>query len=378
MVTNSLHTWRLSLVCLVALGGLSAGCVTPPAWRLAQLEQSSVPRELEKASLPAYIVEPPDILQIQAVSTLRAASTPLYAGDRLQIRLKNGLPIDVGVDAEANPLQYNAEAQLEIGFKLLDGVFLVGSDGNLDLGPAYGKVSVVNRTIDDAKQAILQHLQQNVQLKAPELQVTLADVELPQPVAGEHLVRPDGRVSLGIYGEVLVAGMTLKEVELAVRKQMSAAGIESPRVAVDVVAYNSKLIYVVIDGGGTGEQVVRIPYTGNETVLDAIAQIQGLSEVSSKRMWVARPVPAGAGEAQILEVEWEDIVALGQTATNYQLLPGDRIYIKGDTLMAVDTVLNKLLGPVERAAGTVLLGVGVVRSTRNVASGNNNNGGGFF
>jgi len=84
------------------------------------------------------------------------------------------------------------------------------------------------------------------------------------------------------------------------------------------------MIYIITDGGGFGEQVVRLPCTGNDTVLDAIAQVQGLSQVSSKRIGVARPIPADMGTAQILAVEWEDITALGQTSTNHQLLPGDR------------------------------------------------------
>jgi polysaccharide export outer membrane protein len=367
----------LPVITLVACAVLSAGCVTPPALRLMQLEESSIPRELEMATLPAYVVEPKDILLIQAVTTLRSASSPLMPGDRLQIQLKNGLPIDVGVDPELNPLQFNAELQVELGFKLLAGTYLVGSDGLVDLGPAYGRVAVVNMTVAEAEVAIRQHLEQEIRLKAPQIRVTLADIEFPQPVAGEHLVRPDGRVSLGIYGEVLVAGMTLAEVQEAVQRQLAARGVEHPRVAVDVLAYNSKQIYVITDGGGFGEQVVRIPYTGNDTVLDAIAQMQGLSQISSKRIWVARPVPATAGAAQILEVEWEDIVALGQTATNYQLLPGDRIYIKADTLIATDNFLAKAIAPVERVLGVTLLGFGVVRGSKNFNIQGGVGGGGF-
>src|SRR5262249_33101479 len=60
-------------------------------------------------------------------------------------------------------------------------------------------------------------------------------------------------------------------------------------LTLDVAAYNSKYYYVITDGAGYGEQVIRFPYTGNETVLDAVSQIQGLPAVSSKkRVWVAR------------------------------------------------------------------------------------------
>jgi polysaccharide export outer membrane protein len=350
-----LFAWLLTL----PLATMS-GCVTPPEMRLAQLEQSRVPRELDKATLPAYIVEPPDILVIQAVNMLRTPETPLRPGDRLRIQLKNGLPIDVGVDAETNPLQFNAELQIELGFKLLSGSYLVGADGTVDLGPAYGKVLVANLTTQQAAAAVREHLEQKIGLRTPELLVTLDDVETPQPIAGEHLVRPDGRISLGIYGEVFVAGMTLPEVKLAVEEHLKAF-IQDPQVAVDVLAYNSKMFYIIVDGGGFGEQVIRLPYTGNETVLDAIAQIQGLSEVSSKRIWIARPAPSGIGVSQILEVAWEDITALGQTATNYQVLPGDRIYIQADQWISADNLVAKIVSPFERILGFTLLGVGTVQ-----------------
>jgi polysaccharide export outer membrane protein len=132
--------------------------------------------------------------------------------------------------------------------------------------------------------------------------------------------------------------------------------MEQPEIAVDVLAYNSKVIYIVMDGGGFGEQVVRVPYTGNETVLDAIAQVNGLSRISSKKVWVARPAPGNVHRTQILDVHWQAITAEGITTTNYQLLPGDRIYVQADSLIATDNFLSKLFAPVERVFGIVLLG----------------------
>ena len=58
-------------------------------------------------------------------------------------------------------------------------------------------------------------------------------------------------------------------------------------------AYNSKVYYVITEGAGQGDLVARLPITGNETVLDAISQINGLSRLSSKNIWIARPTPSG-------------------------------------------------------------------------------------
>src|SRR3954462_6018551 len=34
-----------------------------------------------------------------------------------------------------------------------------------------------------------------------------------RPISGERLVRPDGKITLGFYGEIYVSGLTLKEIK---------------------------------------------------------------------------------------------------------------------------------------------------------------------
>ena len=352
----------IALICQIVV----IGCAASPQQRLLQLSGAYVPRELDKVNLPDYIVEPPDVLVIQSTHTLRTPNWKLIPGDRLQVKLKNGLPLDLESDSSTNQAQFDAELAIELGFKILAGSYRIETSGELDFGPSYGKVYVSNMTPAEAEAAIRKHLQKKLGLTSPELSVELEDLESPQPIAGEHLVRQDGRVSLGIYGDVYVAGMTLAEVRAAVTQHLAANGIQDPRVSVDVGTFNSKNFYIITDGGGFGEQVVRLPITGNETVLDAISQINGLPEVSSKRIWIARPAPSDSCTAQILEVEWEDITALGQTSTNYQLLPGDRIYIQADHLVALNNKIEKIVAPFERLMGASILGFNVIRNSLGV------------
>src|SRR5262249_50111060 len=136
-------------------------------------------------------------------------------------------------------------------------------------------------------------------------------------------------------------------------------------LSVDVLAYNSKVYYVITDGGGFGEQVYRLPGTGNETVLDALAQINGLPAVASKKhIWVARPCTAAPCGQMILPVDWKGITQGGVPQTNYQLFPGDRVYVKADALITIDSQLSKVLAPIERLFGVTLLGSETVNSIR--------------
>jgi polysaccharide biosynthesis/export protein len=145
-------------------------------------------------------------------------------------------------------------------------------------------------------------------------------------VSGAHLVGPDGTINLGTYGQVVMSGKTLGEAREAVQ-QAFAQYAETPQVEVDVVSYNSKCYYVVSEGPGMADTIQRIPITGNETVLDALAQVGGLSRPDDSNVWIARPAMNGAGMGTVLPVQWQEIVREGDTTTNYQVLPGDRVFV---------------------------------------------------
>jgi polysaccharide export outer membrane protein len=137
-------------------------------------------------------------------------------------------------------------------------------------------------------------------------------------------------------------------------------------VILDVLAYNSKRYYIIFDGGGFGEQVVSFPITGSETVLDAMSNVYGLPEAASKRnIWVARRTPHPGQPWQILPVDWVGITQHGITVTNYQIMPGDRIYVKAQKLVTIDRTLARIFAPIERVLGITLLGSQTVNSIKN-------------
>src|SRR4051812_21874267 len=137
-------------------------------------------------------------------------------------------------------------------------------------------------------------------VEPPDLLIVEVLEALPgRPISGERLVRPDGKISLGFYGEVYVAGITTEEIKekivLHLRKFLpdEVLGLteiapqpgevreipprDSNRVFVDVTAYNSKFYYVQGDVAAPG----KMPIVGNETVLDAINYAGGLIPTAS-------------------------------------------------------------------------------------------------
>ena len=57
-----------------------------------------------------------------------------------------------------------------------------------------------------------------------------------------------------------------------------------------------------------------------------------------------------------LQVDWDAIVQSGNTATNYQILPGDRVFVAENKHVALNNFVTLLLDPVERVFGFSLLG----------------------
>ena len=306
-----------------------------------------LPNELAKTTLPAYRIEPPDVLIIDGI---RLIPRPPY---RIE-------PLDVLLISVPGAL---ADAPIA-------GPYTVTPDGTVNLGFGYGAFRVVGMTLEQAAA----NIKAGLRLNNPQVSVALAQFRAIQQVRGEHIVGQDGTISLGSYGCVNVTGLTLSQAKCEIERYLSRWLLD-PMVSVSVGGYNSKVYYVITDGAGFGQQVYRLPITGNETVLDAISMVNGLPPVASKRnIWLARPTPAQHGCYEILPVNWEAITEAGATETNWQVFPGDRIYVKADCFINFDNQLSKVLTPVERLLGATLLGTATVQSFR---TNNTNNGLGF-
>lgn len=309
------------------------------------LEQK-VPTGEEKITHAPYVIEPPDVLLIDALKVIPKPPYHLEPLDVVTVRVEGTFPD-----------------------KPIDGPYQIEGTGVINLGLAYGSVNVMGRTVDEAIVDVTRYL--SLTLQDPTVSITLAQTSGTQQIAGEHQVAPDGTVNLGMYGQVYVTGLTIQAAKLAIEEHLSEF-LESPEVAVDIGTFSSKVYYIITDGAGTGDQVVKVPITGNETVLDAVSNIGGLAPVSSQRMWIARRTPDKAGFDVRLPVDWHAITARGSNATNYQIMPGDRLFIDSDRLTLVDTFVGRVIAPFERTASFVSLTSSAIR-TLSVPFGQRNN-----
>src|SRR5258706_13786875 len=132
-------------------------------------------------------------------------------------------------------------------------------------------------------------------------------------------VRPDGKISLNLVGDVYVVGMTPGEINALLKKMVSKYYEADPDVKVEVVA-NSKFYYVF--GQGTARQG-QYAYTGRDTVISALANA-GLADTAwPQQVRVSRPAKEGSQERATAVVDFKHVYQTGDLTQNYLLEEGD-------------------------------------------------------
>ena len=112
-------------------------------------------------------------------------------------------------------------------------------------------------------------------------------------IDGQHqIVRPDGKISLDLVGEVPVAGKTPVEIAEELNGLVSKYYV-TPQVRLDVVA-NSKFYYVF--GFGAAAQG-KYAYTGRVTVVNALANAGFSVEGWPEQVRLSRPSRHGEPNA---------------------------------------------------------------------------------
>ncbi|MBY0526475.1 MAG: polysaccharide export protein [Gemmataceae bacterium] len=150
-----------------------------------------------------------------------------------------------------------------------------------------------------------------------------ADLDSPVRLPGDQPILPDGTINLGRYGHLSVVGKTVEEIEMMVRAAVEIQTKDVGFITVRLVSRASKVYYVLGEVNAPGA----FPLTGRETVLDGIIAAGGLNDRASRRNIIMTRPTAPDSCRVVLPICLREIVQLGDTTTNYQLAPGDRIFV---------------------------------------------------
>lgn len=234
-------------------------------------------------------------------------------------------------------------------------VMQLGCAGGLTQGLTGGARSH-HRLIDDAKRMranVIEPQPLPTELNKVPLTAYIiepGDVLIIEPVSFESRMRfpadqtvlADGTIDLNEYGRLVVVGRTVEEIEAEIEKLIRAKTPDAGAINVRLVGPQSKRFYVLGEVNAPGD----FQYIGRETALSAILAAGGLTDRAAvKKIILSRPsVPDGC--RTVLPICYDQIVQLGDTSTNYQILPGDRIYVPSRSFFDIfKDKCKKCLGP---------------------------------
>jgi polysaccharide export outer membrane protein len=147
------------------------------------------------------------------------------------------------------------------------------------------------------------------------------DVYQHPDVSTNVTVRPDGKITIPVAGEVFVGSRTPVAVADIIKERL-AEYIRDPIVTVTVSGMGSSEYENRVRITGAVGSPSSQPYRTGMTVLDVVLEAGGVSEFAAP----SKTVIYRKGEAPI-RVRLDRILKSGDMSTNYQLRPGDVITV---------------------------------------------------
>jgi polysaccharide export outer membrane protein len=137
-------------------------------------------------------------------------------------------------------------------------------------------------------------------------------------------VRPDGKISVPLIGDVLAGGNTPEQVAASIKQKLTAF-IREPNVAVLVVELRSHEFISRVRVTGAVRTPRSMPYRQGMTVLDAVLEAGGPNEFAAPNR--AKLYRKGKDKTDVIGVELGDILNKGKLRTNITLRPGDVVTV---------------------------------------------------
>lgn len=144
----------------------------------------------------------------------------------------------------------------------------------------------------------------------------------------EVRVRPDGKVSLPLIGDVRAVGRTTSELRDDITQKLKSYK-ENPTVAIVVKEVNSYYFYVQ---GAVGK-IGKLPLLSRTTLIQAITLAGGMAPDAVRSRITIFRLGMDSEAPQKLVVSYDDIILRG--ADNVELKPGDTIVVPSETMVLI-------------------------------------------
>lgn len=137
-------------------------------------------------------------------------------------------------------------------------------------------------------------------------------------------VRPDGKISSPLVGDIVAAGLTTQELAKTVTEKLSTY-IRNPEVTIIVTNPVSADFLRRVRVTGAVRTPVSVSYRQGMTALDIVLQAGGLTEFAAPSK--ARLYRTVDGRTKVYPVDLDAILKKGDLTTNYPLYPSDVVTV---------------------------------------------------
>ncbi|MGH9628884.1 MAG: polysaccharide biosynthesis/export family protein [Bryobacteraceae bacterium] len=148
-------------------------------------------------------------------------------------------------------------------------------------------------------------------------------------------IRPDGRISLPLAGDIAVAGLTVPEL-IARLQELYKDTLKRPAVAVEVTNYAERKFFV----GGEVERPGVFPLVGRQTVLGAILEAGGMTR-SAKKRFVYLVRRGADGEAERIQISLDGLPRKVSQASLSYLQPYDVVLVAESGISKANRVMDQ-------------------------------------
>ncbi|MCP9452173.1 MAG: polysaccharide export protein [Nitrospira sp.] len=144
------------------------------------------------------------------------------------------------------------------------------------------------------------------------------------------VVRPDGKISLPLIGDVVAVGMTATQLADVISDRLREYK-ENPQVSIVVKEINSYAIYVLGEVAHPG----KYPLKSKTTLLQAITLAGGFTPTAVRNKIVVFRFGENGQKDIKIKVNYDDIILRDGSSQNLVLAPGDTIVIPSETMVLV-------------------------------------------
>lgn len=137
-------------------------------------------------------------------------------------------------------------------------------------------------------------------------------------------VRPDGRISVPLIGDVAAGGKTAPELAALIKAKL-ATYVRDPFVTVIITELRSHEFLSRVRVTGAVRTPRTIPYRPGMTVLDVVLEAGGVNDFAAANR--TKLYRTSEGKARVFDIDLGDILKRGQLQTNVKLVPGDVITV---------------------------------------------------